>query len=107
MAARVFGKDDTPLLWIIRKPDLFYSGTDYNLYQRFVYRHVPIENNSLGSTETADIENNSLGGTHTADLENQETPKRRCLHDDVPAENTSFGSTDMADKENQETPKKD
>nr|GFB91924.1 ankyrin repeat family protein [Tanacetum cinerariifolium] len=55
----------------------------------------------------ADIENNSLGGTHTADLENQETPKRRCLHDDVPAENTSFGSTDMADKENQETPKKD
>nr|GEX07667.1 reverse transcriptase domain-containing protein [Tanacetum cinerariifolium] len=115
--------DDITLLErIIKKPDLFSSGTHYNLYQRFVYRHVPIENNRLGSTDstadiknnslgstdsTADIENNSLGGTHTVDLENQETPKRRCLHDDVPTENTSFGSTDMADKENQETPKKD
>ncbi|GJT29942.1 retrovirus-related pol polyprotein from transposon TNT 1-94 [Tanacetum coccineum] len=111
----------TPLERIIKKPDLFYSGTHYNLYQRFVYRHVPIENNKLGSTDTADIknnslgsadstadiENNSLGGTHTVDLENQETPKRRCLNDDVPTENTSFGSTDMADEKNQETPKKD
>ncbi|GKC60293.1 ankyrin repeat family protein, partial [Tanacetum coccineum] len=77
MAAKVFRKDDTPLKRIIRKPDLFYSGTDYNLYQRFVYRHVPIENKSLG-------------GTDTADEENQEIPKndkfvtkhtRRCLYD--------------------------
>ncbi|GKE16791.1 ankyrin repeat family protein, partial [Tanacetum coccineum] len=81
MAAQVFGKDDTPLLRIIRKPDLFYSGTHYNLYQRFVYRHVPIEHNSLGSTDTADIENNSLGGTNTAVVENQETPKRSHLED--------------------------
>ncbi|GKC18640.1 ankyrin repeat family protein [Tanacetum coccineum] len=95
MAAQVFGKDDTPLLRIIRKPDLFYSGTHYNWCQRFVYRHVPIEHNSLGSTDTADIENNSLGGTdstadiennslggtNTAVVENQETPKRRCLRD--------------------------
>ncbi|GJR15196.1 ankyrin repeat family protein [Tanacetum coccineum] len=90
MAAQVFLKDDTPLERIIKKPDLFYSGTDYNLYQRLVYRHVPIENNSLGGTDTADIENNSLGGTDTADVENQETPKkdkfvtkhtRRCLQD--------------------------
>ncbi|GKC64194.1 ankyrin repeat family protein, partial [Tanacetum coccineum] len=91
MAAQVFGKDDTPLERIIRKPNLFYSGTDYNLYQRFVYRHVPIENNSLGSTDTADIENNSLGGTDsTADIEN----------------NSLAGGTDTAVVENQETPKR-
>ncbi|GKF83668.1 hypothetical protein Tco_0248566 [Tanacetum coccineum] len=67
-----------------------------------------IKNNSLGSADsTADIENNGLGGTHTVDLENQETPKRRCLHDDVPTENKSLGSTDTADEENQETPNKD
>ncbi|GKD32820.1 hypothetical protein Tco_1248329, partial [Tanacetum coccineum] len=81
MAAQVLDKDDTPLQRIIRKPDLFYSGTHYNLYQRFVYRHVPIENNSLVSTDTADIENNSLGGTDTAVVENQETPKRSHLED--------------------------
>ncbi|GJU85443.1 ankyrin repeat family protein, partial [Tanacetum coccineum] len=110
MAAQVFGKDDTPLLRIIRKPDLFYSGTHYNLYQRFVYRHVPIEHNSLGSTDTADIENNSLGGTdstadiennslggtNTAVVENQETPKRRCLHDASGGFGVKFWKTNTA-----------
>nr|GEX47483.1 ankyrin repeat family protein [Tanacetum cinerariifolium] len=103
MAAQVFGKDDTPLLWIIRKPDLFYSGTDYNLYQRFVYRDVPIENNSLGGTHTADIENNSLGGTDTEDIENNNLGGT----DMADIKNNSLGGTDTADVENQETPKKD
>nr|GFC13410.1 hypothetical protein [Tanacetum cinerariifolium] len=39
MATQVY-HDITPLERIIRKPDLFYSETDYNLYQRFVYRYV-------------------------------------------------------------------
>ncbi|GJR45346.1 ankyrin repeat family protein [Tanacetum coccineum] len=51
---------------------------------------VPIENNSLGGTDTADIENNSLGGTDsTADIENN-----------------SLGGTNTAVVENQETPKR-
>ncbi|GKA04187.1 hypothetical protein Tco_0676968 [Tanacetum coccineum] len=90
MATQVYD-DITPIERIIRKPDLFYSGTHYNMYQRFVYRQVPIENNSLGGTDTADIENNSLGGTDsTADIENN-----------------SLGGPDTAVVENQETPKKD
>ncbi|GKB09506.1 ankyrin repeat family protein, partial [Tanacetum coccineum] len=52
-----------PLEVIIKKPELFYSGTHYNLCQRFLYHHVPIENNSLVST-------------HTVDVENQKTPKK-------------------------------
>ncbi|PWA83261.1 ankyrin repeat family protein [Artemisia annua] len=74
MATPVYEKAETPLEWIIRKPDLFHSGTHYNFCQRFVYHHVPIENISFGSNDTADVEN-------------QETPKkdtkyvRRCLHD--------------------------
>ncbi|GKD87319.1 ankyrin repeat family protein, partial [Tanacetum coccineum] len=63
MATQVYD-DITPLERIIRKPDLFYSGAHYNMYQRFVYRHIPIENNSLGSTD------------HTVDVENQETPRK-------------------------------
>ncbi|GJT34828.1 ankyrin repeat family protein [Tanacetum coccineum] len=79
MATQVY-HDITPLERIIRKPDLFYSGTHYNILGST--DTADIENNSLGGTDsTADIENNSLGGTNTAVVENQETPKRRCLHD--------------------------
>nr|GEY88937.1 ankyrin repeat family protein [Tanacetum cinerariifolium] len=63
MATRVFSNDEIPLERIIMKTNLFYSGTHYNLYQRFVYRNVPIESNSVVST-------------NTADEENQETPKK-------------------------------
>ncbi|GKB49688.1 ankyrin repeat family protein, partial [Tanacetum coccineum] len=92
MATQVYEKDEIPLAGIIGKPDLFYSGTYYNWCQRFVYHHVPIENNNLGGTDsTADIQKNSLGGTDsTADIENN-----------------SLGGPDTAVVENQETPKKD
>ncbi|PWA53839.1 ankyrin repeat-containing domain, PGG domain, Gag-polypeptide of LTR copia-type [Artemisia annua] len=77
MAIPVYKDGKTALGCIVRKPELFYSGTHYNLCQRSVYHHVPIENDSLSSTDMADVEN-------------QEAPKkekfvtkytRRCLHD--------------------------
>lgn len=47
-----------PLTAIAKKWDLYYSGTRYNFYQRFMYSHVPTENNCLKHTSTIqDIEN--------------------------------------------------
>nr|GFA73914.1 ankyrin repeat family protein [Tanacetum cinerariifolium] len=43
-ATPVYEKAKTPLELIVGKTELFYSGTHYNWCQRFVYRHVPIEN---------------------------------------------------------------
>ncbi|KAL8253717.1 hypothetical protein R6Q59_031938 [Mikania micrantha] len=53
---------DTPLVCIAGKWDLYYSGTCYDFYQRFVYCYVPIDN-IVGKTDKMQ------------DIENQETYK--------------------------------
>ncbi|CAH1439428.1 unnamed protein product [Lactuca virosa] len=47
-----------PLLSIARKGDLYFSGTRYNFYQKFVYANLPTGNNDLsGTNKIQDIEN--------------------------------------------------
>ncbi|GJY71525.1 ankyrin repeat family protein [Tanacetum coccineum] len=77
MATTVYRKVGTPLECILTKPDLFYSATHYNFYQRFIYRCVPIQNHSFGSPHTADIENQKT--TMKDKLITKST--NRCLYD--------------------------
>ncbi|KAL7617238.1 hypothetical protein Lser_V15G03368 [Lactuca serriola] len=56
-----------PLLSIARKGDLYFSGTQYNFYQKFVYAHLPTGNNDLSDTnKIRDIENQD---TYTGNFE--------------------------------------
>ncbi|KAJ9558332.1 hypothetical protein OSB04_012946 [Centaurea solstitialis] len=49
---------DSALSYITDLPDAYLSGAGYNFYQRFVYSHLPAENNDLHDSEmNHDIEN--------------------------------------------------
>ncbi|PWA71150.1 ankyrin repeat family protein [Artemisia annua] len=69
-------RDKTVLDCIIRKPELFYCGTSYRFYSRFVYQIVPIKNNSLGSNDTADVENQETRNKDKFVTKHT----RKCLH---------------------------
>ncbi|PWA81682.1 ankyrin repeat family protein [Artemisia annua] len=69
-------RDKTVLDCIIRKPELFYCGTSYSFYSRFVYQIVPIKNNSLGSNDTADVENQETRNKDKFVTKHT----RKCLH---------------------------
>nr|XP_043611214.1 uncharacterized protein LOC122582845 [Erigeron canadensis] len=46
-----------PLEAIARKWDVYYSARDYNFYQRFVYRYVPLKRNLGYTKKKQDVEN--------------------------------------------------
>ncbi|XP_076951818.1 uncharacterized protein LOC143625354 [Bidens hawaiensis] len=59
--ARTKYKDvDTPLMCIAGKLDLYYTGTRYNFYQRFVYSYVRIHNVVGNTNKAQDIENQKI-----------------------------------------------
>ncbi|XP_076913641.1 uncharacterized protein LOC143572335 [Bidens hawaiensis] len=59
--ARTKYKDvDTPLMRIAGKLDLYYSGTRYNFYQRFVYSYVTIDSVFGNTNKAQDIENQKI-----------------------------------------------